>query len=358
MPDTIGVLIVDDSAIVRRALTDQLGRQQGITVLGSAPDPYIARDKIAALNPDVVILDIQLPRMDGLTFLKKLQKYHPVPVIVVSSLTQAGTETALECLENGAVDVLHKPSEACSLNEMVTRLATIIREIKTVRVSDRATRHAAAGAGTPVLFGPPISADTLDPHRVVVIGSSTGGTEALREVLSPLPTSIPGIVMAQHMPAGFTASFATRLDSLSQIEVREAVDGDRVLPGLALLAPGDRHVRLVRTSDGYKVRVADGPRVCRHKPSVEVLFRSAADQAGAKALGIILTGMGDDGADGLVAMRHAGAHTIGQDEDTCVVYGMPRAAFERGGVCSVLPLQEVPAAIVSFARASHKQRAA
>lgn len=356
MPDSIGVLIVDDSAIVRRALTDQLSRQQGIAVLGSAPDPYIARDKIAALNPDVVILDLQLPRMDGLTFLKKLQKYHPVPVIVVSSLTQAGTEMALECLEHGAVDVLHKPSEACSLNEMVTRLANIIREIKTVRVSDRTPQQTSAGHAA--LAAPPVSPDTLDPHRVVVIGSSTGGTEALREVLSPLPTSVPGIVMAQHMPAGFTASFANRLDSLCQIEVREAVDGDRVTPGLALLAPGDRHVRLVRTSDGYKVRVADGPRVCRHKPSVEVLFRSAADQAGAKALGIILTGMGDDGADGLVAMREAGAHTIGQDEATCVVYGMPRAAFERGGVCSVLPLTQVPAAIVTFARASHKQRAA
>lgn len=356
MPDAISVLIVDDSAIVRKALTEHLGQHAGIAVVGTAPDPYVARDKIVALNPDVVILDIQMPRMDGLTFLKKLQKYHPVPVIVVSSLTHAGTEMALECLEHGAIDVLHKPSESCSIHDLAARLAQIIKEVKAVRVGDRAP---APAPSTPAFQSPVGSHDSLDPRRVIVIGSSTGGTEALREVLSPLPTLMPGIVMAQHMPAGFTASFAKRLDSLCKIEVREAVDGDRVKPGLALLAPGDRHVRLVRDPQGgYKVRVVDGPRVCRHKPSVEVLFRSAAEQAGERALGIILTGMGDDGADGLVTLRQAGAHTIAQDEKTCIVWGMPRAAFERGGACTVLPLGDIPAAMVSFARASQKQHAA
>lgn len=354
MSDAIGVLIVDDSAVVRRALTEHLSKHAGIIVVGSAPDPYIARDKIVALNPDVVILDLQMPRMDGLTFLKKLRKYHPVPVIVVSSLTEAGTSMALECLEHGAIDVLHKPTESCSIAELSNRLATIIRDVKAVRVAD--TQKMVAPKAPIHVAAPPST--SLDPHRVVVIGSSTGGTEALRAVLTALPTSVPGIVMAQHMPPGFTASFAARLDGLCSIEVREAADGDRVAPGLALLAPGDRHVRLIRDASGYKVRVADGPRVCRHKPSVEVLFRSAADQAGSKALGIILTGMGDDGADGLVAMKQAGAHTIGQDEASCVVYGMPRAAFERGGTSVVLPLGEIPAAIISFARASHKQHAA
>ncbi|MCA9281508.1 MAG: chemotaxis response regulator protein-glutamate methylesterase [Phycisphaeraceae bacterium] len=359
MADDVGVLIVDDSSLVRKALTAALEKQPGIRVVATAPDPYIARDKILELSPDVLILDLQMPRMDGLTFLKKLKKYHPVPTIILSAITESGTETALECLKHGAIEVFQKPTGDRPLASVASEIAAVIRGIRSVRSGIDVNQAA------PTLSGPSASQDlaainnsALDPHRVIVIGSSTGGTEALRQVLTPLSSITPGIVMAQHMPPGFTTAFAGRLNGLSKIEVREAADGDRVLPGLALLAPGERHVKLVRDASGYRVRVTDGPRVCRHKPSVEVLFQSAAAEARSNALGIMLTGMGDDGADGLVAMRQAGAQTIGQDEASCVVYGMPKAAFDRGGVEKQLPLTEIPNAIAAFSRASMKSKAA
>jgi len=358
MADEVGVLIVDDSSLVRKALSAALEKQPGIRVVGTAPDPYIARDKILELMPDVLILDIQMPRMDGLTFLKKLAKYHPVPTIILSAVTQSNTDTAIECLKHGAIEVFQKPTGDRPLASIANELANVIRGVRSVRKDvkvESAPAHSGPSASQDMAA---INDRTLDPHRVIVIGSSTGGTEALRQVLIPLSTITPGIVMAQHMPPGFTTAFAERLNGLCKIEVREAADGDRVHPGLALLAPGERHVKLVRDASGYKVRVTDGPRVCRHKPSVEVLFQSAATEAKGNALGIMLTGMGDDGADGMVAMRQAGAQTIGQDEESCVVYGMPKAAFDRGGVEKQLPLSQIPSAIAACSRASMKSKAA
>ncbi len=354
MSEQVGVLIVDDSAVIRRALTAHLEEQPGIHVLGAAPDPYVARDMMAELSPDVLILDIQMPRMDGLAFLKKLKKYHPVPTIVVSSLAESATSLAIECLEHGAIEVLQKPSESCSINELAARLANIIRNVPgmQVKLTETTTDDIDEPPEVESHDGP------LDPDRIIAIGSSTGGTEALRAVLTPLPKNTPPIVMAQHMPAGFTNSFAARLDGLCNIEVIEANNGDRAIPGRAILAPGDRHLRLVKDKDGYFVRVVDGPRVCRHKPSVEVLFRSVASVAGPNAMGIILTGMGDDGADGLVAMRQAGAFTVGQDAETCVVYGMPKAAYERGGVERVAALNKIPASIMAFTRRKTKSEKA
>ncbi len=354
MTDDKRVLIVDDSAIVRRALADHLGRQPGVRVVATATDPYDARDKILELDPDAVILDIQMPRMNGLTFLKKLRKYHPVPTIVVSSLTTEGADLAVQCLEHGAIAALPKPDESCPIGELAIRLGKLIRGAGGVRVDRAPAAAPSAPARTPR-----VAADgPVDPRRVVVIGSSTGGTEALRQVLEPLGAATPGIAIAQHMPPGFTASFAKRLDSLCEIEVREARDRDRVEPGVAVIAPGDRHLRIARDADGFYARVADGPHVCHHKPSVEVLFRSAASSAKDRALGVILTGMGSDGAGGMLAMREAGARTVAQDEATCVVYGMPRAAVELGGVERQLPLGDVPAAIAAFARAELERRAA
>jgi two-component system chemotaxis response regulator CheB len=342
----IGVLIVDDSSLVRRALAEQLDKQPGIRVLGTAPDPYVARDKIVSLNPDVITLDIEMPRMDGLTFLRKLMKFHPMPAIVVSSLTRSGTETAIACLEHGAIEVLAKPSESYTIGDLARRLGEIIRGIKTVRIADPATKPAAV----PSAPAKPLPTHTLSEttHKVIAIGSSTGGTDALMRVLKPLPKTVPGIVMVQHMPAGFTTSFAQRLDKECQIDVKEAEDGDAVVPGRALLAAGDRHMKLARDGARYVVRVVDGPRVRRHRPSVEVLFESVATHAGANALGVILTGMGDDGAGGLLRMREAGAMTIAQDEESCVVFGMPKAAIEAGAAQAVRHLDTIPSGIIEF----------
>ncbi|MBS0196874.1 MAG: chemotaxis response regulator protein-glutamate methylesterase [Planctomycetes bacterium] len=346
MPAQAKVLIIDDSATVRRMLSDQLGRQPGITVVGTAPDPFVGRDMILALKPDVVTLDIEMPRMDGLSFLRRLMKYHPIPVIIVSSLTPKGCDMAMACLEAGAIDVMCKPGESYSIGDMSNALGDLIRGASGAAPKPRPGIVAAK----PIAQRPaaPSLASIHATHKVIAMGSSTGGTEALREVLSGLPKQTPGIVMTQHMPEGFTTSFAQRLDSLSEIEVREAKDGDWVTPGLALLAPGNRHMRLARDGARYIVRVGDGPRVCRHRPSVEVLFESAARCAGPNAMGIIMTGMGDDGATGLVSMRQAGAFTVAQDEASCVVFGMPREAIARGGAMVVSPLKEISRHIQEF----------
>jgi len=366
------VLIVDDSAIVRQVLQVQLSRQPGVEVVATAADPFAAREKILALKPDCVVLDIEMPRMDGLTFLKKLMKFHPVPTIICSSITPRGCALALECLEAGAFEVVSKPGGNFSVGDVAARLGELVRaavHVPPPRASTNARstesmpmedsepstpRLSAVNALTPPLVK---SINTNFRHglsdKVIAIGTSTGGTEALREVLTALPVDVPPIVMVQHMPEGFTKAFADRLDRLCKIRVKEAQDGDPLIAGCALLAPGNRHMRLVRdgaaSSNRWLVRVADGPRVLRHKPSVEVLFESCAQYAGARALGIIMTGMGNDGATGLLSMRRAGAITVGQDEQSCIVYGMPREAALCGAVQIVSPLDRIAKSITDFA---------
>jgi two-component system chemotaxis response regulator CheB len=351
----IGVLVVDDSSIVRQVLARELSRQPGIRVLGTAPDPFVARDMILQLKPDVVTLDIEMPRMDGLTFLRKLMKYHPIPVIVVSSLAAKGCEMAIACLEAGAIEALPKPNESYSIGDVASRLAEIIRGVKRIRLA--LPRPAALAGHAPArLQGSVALAETT--HKIVALGASTGGTEALRVVLEALPKQCPGIVMTQHMPEGFTASFAQRLDSLCELEVKEAADGDWVVPGRALLAPGNRHLKLDRDGARYIVRVVDGPKVSRHRPSVDVLFESVARVAGSNAFGAIMTGMGNDGAAGMLAMRKAGAVTVAQDEASCIVYGMPKEAVKLGGVQLSVPLDEIASQILSYAKGSLKAQAA
>ncbi|MEI7879073.1 MAG: chemotaxis response regulator protein-glutamate methylesterase [Planctomycetota bacterium] len=366
------VIIVDDSAIVRQVLQVQLSRQPGVEVVATAADPFAAREKILALKPDCVVLDIEMPRMDGLTFLKKLMKFHPVPTIICSSITPRGCALALECLEAGAFEVVSKPGGNFSVGDVAARLGELVRaavHVPPPRASTNARstesmpmedsepstpRLSAVNALTPPLVKP---INTNFRHglsdKVIAIGTSTGGTEALREVLTALPVDVPPIVMVQHMPEGFTKAFADRLDRLCKIRVKEAQDGDPLIAGCALLAPGNRHMRLVRdgaaSSNRWLVRVADGPRVLRHKPSVEVLFESCAQYAGARALGIIMTGMGNDGATGLLSMRRAGAITVGQDEQSCIVYGMPREAALCGAVQIVSPLDRIAKSITDFA---------
>jgi len=343
------VLIIDDSAVVRRQLTEQLSRQPGIEVVGSAPDPYAGRDMIVELEPDALTLDIEMPRMDGLTFLRKLMKFHPMPVVVVSSVTPKGCDTAVACLEAGAIAVLAKPSQAYSIGDFSTELGALLRDAKNVTLSKRITSP--VDSGRERLAG---AARIETTNKIIAIGASTGGTDAIARVLAPLPARSPGIVTALHMPPGFTNSFAKRLDDMCQIEVREAQDRDAVVNGLALIAPGDKHLKLERDGARYIVRVVDGPRVLRHRPSVEVLFESVAESAGANAMGAILTGMGDDGGGGLKAMRDAGAYTVAQDENTCVVFGMPKVAISKGGVCDVLPLDDIPPRMLKFAAGQQK----
>ncbi len=366
---TARVILVDDSAIVRQVLQAQLSRQPGIEVVATAADPFAAREKILELKPDCVVLDIEMPRMDGLTFLKKLMKFHPVPTIICSSITPKGCTLALECLEAGAFEVVSKPGGNFSVGDVATRLAELIR------AATHAPKQAiaAAAATVPALTAvnaltpakPKLLPTAFRPglsDRLIAIGTSTGGTEALREVLAALPIDVPPIVMVQHMPEGFTKAFADRLDRLCKIAVKEAEDGDALLPGRALLAPGNRHMRLVRDGAGaaskWIVRVADGPRVLRHKPSVEVLFESCAQYAGKNAMGIIMTGMGNDGATGLLSMRKAGALTVGQDEPSCVVYGMPREAALCGAVQVVSPLDKIAKHIVDFTSGALSAQAA
>ena len=339
----IRVLIVDDSAVVRQVFARELARDPGIEVIGTAPDPFVARDKIVELNPDVITLDIEMPRMDGITFLHKLMRYKPKPVIMVSSLTPKGSELALEALEAGAVDVLCKPDSAYHVGDLSVTLIDKVKAAAQVQVKPRLERPASAVAP------PPRLSLTRTTNRIVAIGASTGGTEALVAVLSRLPANTPGVLIVQHMPEMFTQSFAERLDRICAMDVKEAEDGDRVIPGRVLLARGNYHMLLRRAGATYSVEVKQGPLVSRHRPSVDVLFKSVARYAGRNAVGVILTGMGGDGAQGLLEMRRAGASTIGQDEHTCVVYGMPKVAYESGAVETVRPLELIPAAILEMA---------
>jgi two-component system, chemotaxis family, protein-glutamate methylesterase/glutaminase len=332
----IKVLIVDDSAIVRKIFSEELSKYPDIEVIGTAPDPFVARDKIVALKPDVITLDIEMPRMDGLTFLRKLMKYYPLPTIIVSSLTPKGGKLTLEAMEIGAVDVTAKPGGSYTVGNMSAQLVEKIRAASVARIVKR-------DSGSVGADNAPMKALAQTSHKVIAIGASTGGTEALKQVLIKLPANSPGIVIVQHMPANFTAAFADRLNSLCQLTVREARDNDSVVPGLALVAPGNFHMILRRSGARYFVEVKTGPMVHHQRPAVDILFKSTAQYAGANAIGVILTGMGADGAEGLLDMKNAGAGTIAQDENTCVVFGMPKEAIKKGAANKVLPLDQIPA---------------
>ncbi|RMF79344.1 MAG: chemotaxis response regulator protein-glutamate methylesterase [Nitrospirae bacterium] len=336
----VRVLIVDDSATVRAALTRIFSADPGIEVVGTAPDPFVARDRIVALRPDVITLDIEMPRMDGLTFLGKLMRHWPMPVVVLSSLTPEGGELAMRALALGAVEVMCKPQNQLGhgLEELAVQLVDKVKAAAIARVRPAAEAPVQRIAGI---------AAAEATHRVVALGASTGGTQALRRLFAQLPADIPGTVIVQHMPPNFTASFARGLDEVAACEVREARDGDALHPGLALLAPGGRHMLLTRSGARYVVRLSDGPLVCRQRPAVDVLFKSVARAAGRNATAAILTGMGNDGADGIREIHRAGGHTIAQDEASCVVYGMPREAVATGEVDEVLPLDRIAAALVA-----------
>jgi len=344
----IRVLVIDDSAIVRKILTEALAGEADIEVVGSAPDPYVARDKILSLRPDVLTLDIEMPRMDGLTFLKKLMHFHPLPAVVISSLAQPSCRAAVEALELGAVEVLAKPGGPYSVGELRHTLASKIRAAAASRIRPNppALRQAALSTPPPTAVARP----SLPADTVIAIGASTGGTEAIAAVLTRLPQSSPGIVIAQHIPPQFSRAFANRLNEICAIKVKEAEDGDVLEPGTALVAPGDFHMLLRMAAGRYFVNVKTGPRVCYQRPSVDVLFSSVAETAGNRAIGVLLTGMGADGSRGLLQMRQAGARTIAQDEATCVVFGMPREAILLGAAEQVLPLAAVAAAIMTARR--------
>jgi two-component system chemotaxis response regulator CheB len=342
----IKVLIVDDSAIVRQTLSEILASDPEIDVIGTAADPLIAAGKIEEEIPDVITLDIEMPRMDGLTFLQKLMEQHPIPVVICSSLTAEGSESSIRALEYGAIEIITKPKLGTKqfLQESTIRICDVVKAAAHVRVRKKFFRHEAVT--------PKLSADAVLPkpmghamaettEKVIIVGASTGGTEALSVFLETFPPDSPGIVIVQHMPEYFTTAFANRLDAKCRITVKEAADGDTVIRGRALIAPGNHHLLLKRSGARYYVEVKEGPLVSRHRPSVDVLFRSAARYAGKNAVGVIMTGMGDDGAKGMFEMHDAGAYTIAQDEKSCVVFGMPNEAIKLGGVSKILPLQEI-----------------
>jgi two-component system, chemotaxis family, protein-glutamate methylesterase/glutaminase len=356
-PAEIQVLIVDDSAVVRQVLTAVLEREPGIHVMGSASDPIFAMERMNRNWPDVVVLDVEMPRMDGITFLKKLMSVRPTPVVICSTLTERGAATTMEAMGAGAVAFVTKPKSGLKsflegdggeiVQAVRSAAAGDIRRVKAaaVALSSGSARSAAVSGARPL----PRTALAVTTDSLIAIGTSTGGTQALELVLTALPRVGPGIVIVQHMPEMFTAAFSARLNSVCQAEVLEATDGDRVLPGRILIAPGGRHMTVERDGAQYRVRISDGPRVNRHKPSVDILFQSVARSAGSNALGVIMTGMGDDGARGLLQMRAAGARTIGQNQATCVVYGMPAVAQKLGAVEKEVPLESIAGIIEQFA---------
>ncbi|MBM5619433.1 chemotaxis-specific protein-glutamate methyltransferase CheB [Burkholderia pseudomallei] len=348
----IKVLCVDDSALIRSLMTEIINSQPDMEVCATAPDPLVARELIKQHNPDVLTLDVEMPRMDGLDFLEKLMRLRPMPVVMVSSLTERGSEITLRALELGAVDFVTKPRVGIrdGMLDYSEKLADKVRAASRARVRQNPQPHAAAaaaahghaGAAAPLINNPLVSTEKL-----IIVGASTGGTEAIREVLTPLPPDAPAVLIAQHMPPGFTRSFAQRLNGLCRISVKEAENGERVLPGHAYIAPGHAHLLLARSGANYIAHLSDEPPVNRHRPSVDVLFRSAAQHAGKNALGVILTGMGRDGAAGLLEMKKAGAYTFAQDEASCVVFGMPREAIAMGGVDDVAPLSDMSRRIMA-----------
>ncbi|RCV90888.1 protein-glutamate methylesterase/protein-glutamine glutaminase [Billgrantia montanilacus] len=342
----IKVLCVDDSALIRDLLTEIINSQPDMEVVAVAPDPLVARDLIKRHNPDVLTLDVEMPRMDGLDFLERLMRLRPMPVLMVSSLTQAGSEVTLRALELGAVDFVAKPALGIR-NGMMDYANDIAEKIRAAAKSRPRQARRPEETARPTLKAPLVSSEKL-----IIIGASTGGTEAIRAVLEPLPANSPAILITQHMPGGFTRSFAERLDRLCQISVKEATDGERVLPGHAYIAPGDSHLKLARSGANYVARLDDGPPVNRHRPSVDVLFHSASTQAGRNAIGVILTGMGKDGAAGLLEMRQAGSATLAQDEASCVVFGMPREAIALGGATETIGLDDIPERLMALVAAS------
>lgn len=349
----IRVLTVDDSALMRQVLAALLAKDTEIEVVGAAPDPFIAREKIKALNPDVLTLDVEMPKMDGITFLEKLMRGHPMPVVMVSSLTEAGCQTTLRALELGAVDFITKPKIDLreGMEEVAQDLITKVKAAAQANVKREGylvKRHSSSESDA-AHFTNNVSRTAMikTTDTIIAIGSSTGGTEAVKEVLEVLPPTTPPILITQHMPERFTKTWAERLNSLSRISVKEAEDGDSVLPGHALIAPGNYHMTLVRSGARYTVRVNQDAPVNRHRPSVDVMFASVAQYAGANAIGVILTGMGGDGAKEMLTMKRAGAFTIAQDEASCIVFGMPKEAIKAGGVDKVLPLREIADAILT-----------
>jgi two-component system chemotaxis response regulator CheB len=347
----VRVLIVDDSATVRQTLAAVLEADPEIEVLGVASDPFVAASRIRDEIPDVITLDVEMPRMDGITFLRKLMAQHPIPVVMCSSLVESGSETLMQALEAGAVDIILKPRIGVGehLSEARDRICEAVKGAAQARVGRTRDRRPAAASSSPqakltadaMLPPPRVGAMARTTETIICIGASTGGTESLREVLEALPADAPGIVIVQHMPEKFTASFAKRLDSLCQVRVKEAEDGDAVLRGHVLIAPGNLHTMIERSGARYYVSVKEGPLVSRHRPSVDVLFRSAARSVGANAVGVIMTGMGDDGARGLEEMKNAGAFTLAQDEATCIVFGMPKEAIARNCVDRIVPLHHL-----------------
>ena len=367
----IRVLIVDDSAIVRRVLSDVLSSQPDIDVVGTAPDPYVARNKIVSLRPDVLTLDIEMPRMDGLTFLDRLMAFHPMPVVVISSLTQSSTRSALEAVSRGAVDVMAKPGGPYSVGDLKEELPRRVRAAAVAQVrGNRSTgprygehlscelprraaplaQNTSCGVSQPVA-ATPYSGAAWKQGRFMAIGASTGGTQAIEQILRRFPSDFPPVVATQHIPIGFSAAFAERLNGCCAMRVSEANDGEPLQPGHAYIAPGSRHMQVVKSAaGGYAIRLHDGPKLHYQRPAVDELFHSAARLSGGAAVGILLTGMGKDGAEGLLALRNSGTHTIAQDEATCVVFGMPKEAIQLGAVIEVRPLPEIAEAAIAAMR--------
>jgi two-component system chemotaxis response regulator CheB len=339
----IKVLIVDDSAVVRNIFTNELSYDPEIEVVGTAPDPYVARDRIVKLKPDVITLDIEMPRMDGLTFLRKLMKYYPIPTIVVSSLTSKGGDLALEALDEGAVEVMCKPGATYTVGDMALTLTEKIKAAAKVNLEDTVQKNISADSNSKKKLS---LAKTT--NKVVAIGASTGGTQAIQSILKSMPVNAPGIVIVQHMPARFTKSFADRLDTICDIQVKEAEDSDRIIPGRAIIAPGNMHMLLKRSGSTYYVEIKNGPLVKRQRPAVEVLFNSVAKYAGNNAIGVILTGMGSDGSSGLLKMKESGAQTLAQDEKSSVVFGMPREAIKLGAANKIVSLDDMPREILNL----------
>lgn len=357
MSAPVKVLIVDDSALVRAHLRNQIGDLPFVNIVGLAPDPFVARDILMKESPDIVLLDMEMPRMDGLTFLRKIMRYKPTPTLVISSVTPKGSDTALACLEAGAIDVLCKPSSAYSIDELQDQIVKWIQEVGRQGADQMARRQVALANVKSIEDTRPTARSEGSPgiattNQVVAIGCSAGGPETLRHLLTALPRSCPGMMVVQHMGPVFLQQMAERLNKACRVEVKLAVEGDSVIPGRVLLAPGDTHMELQRTGARYAIKLRKGDRVSGHQPAVDVLFDSVAKTAGANALGIILTGMGNDGAAGMRRMRDAGSTTIAQDEETCIVYGMPARAVEAGGVQESLPLGAIPKRIVSFGTAA------
>ncbi|MDH4226779.1 MAG: chemotaxis response regulator protein-glutamate methylesterase [Deltaproteobacteria bacterium] len=352
------VLIIDDSALVRNLLKEVFAKDPSIEVVGSAPDPFVARDKIIKYNPDVITLDVEMPRMDGITFLKKLMRYYPIPVIILSSLTQKGALTTLEAMEEGAVEVIAKPSLDITKGiEVISR--DIIEKVKGAAAAKVRKRVEEEKSEKPRVIERirERTALTQSTHKIIAIGASTGGTEAVRFVLERMPPTAPGILIVQHMPEKFTKAFAERLDGLCAVNVKEAKDGDAVIQGTALIAPGNYHMQLRRDGARYYVKLDQGERVFHQRPSVDVLFDSVAKYAGRNAVGAVLTGMGADGAAGLLKMRQAGARTMAQDEESCVVFGMPKEAIKLGGAEKIVALGNVTDELLKFAALLDKEAA-